>query len=291
MQYIKKIGTDFEARGIKCSQRYINDCWNTNEGCYINLHYDSSKLRELSKLLVEEEVYCCYCMRKLYIEQEGEHKPNVTLEHIIPHKIKEGEWQDTKEEYLKFEPLRSNNVNVCCGGKYEHSTEQITGLPHPHYVSYHNLVASCNGETLCCRNGKSYTAVSHNCCNNKRQERFVMPIFYHKNVNELFGYDQDGKLDYDEDYIKEWWFDDKHLNLSSNWLNCVRKFWYELSHSGEYSAEHVETAITEKNLRNDILDDVDPGATIFPATVTDRLWAILSEYNWFYDYYKNKYPA
>ena len=56
------------------------------------------------------------------------------------------------------------------------------------------------------------------------------------------------------------------------------------------AAKNSET-ITEKELRNDIMDDVDPDATIFPATVTDTLWIILSEYSWFYNYYKNKYAA
>lgn len=290
MQYIKKIGTDFETRGIECSQKHIDSCWNNDEGSYVNLVYDSSKLGELRKLLVAEEVYCCYCMRKLYLDKEGEHNKNVTLEHVIPHQIKEKEWEETKEEYLKFEPLQLCKVSVCYEGKYEHSTDKITELPHPHYVSYHNLVASCNGETLCF-NGKSFKTVSHNCCNNKRQERFVMPIFYFDNVDKLLGYDEEGKLDYDEDYIKEEWFDNKHLNISSSWLNSVRRFWYELAHSGEYSAEDVERAITEKKLRNEIIDDVDPVAAIFPATITDSLWVILSEYSWFYSYYKNKEAA
>lgn len=290
MQYINKIGTDLENRGIECSQLYINSCLNNDEGCYVNLSYDSSKLEDLRKLLVEEEVYCCYCMRKLYLDKDGEHNKNVTLEHIIPHQIKEIEWQDTKEEYLKFGPLSSDKVNVCYEGKYDQPTKPITGLPHPHFVSYHNLVASCNGETCCCKE-LSFKIVSHNCCNNKRQERFVMPMFYYDNIDDLLGYNEEGKLEYDDDYIKEEWFNDKHLNLSSSWLNSVREFWYELALSGEYSAEQVERAITEKELRSDIIDDVDPDATIFSAAVTDSLWVILSEYSWFYNYYKNKYAA
>ena len=115
-----------------------------------------------------------------------------------------------------------------------------------------------------------------------------MPIFYYENVDDLLGYDKDGRLDYDEDFIREEWFDDTHLNLSCNWINNVRKFWYELSHSAEYTTEHVEKAIIEKELRSEIIEDIDPGATIFPATVTDCLWVILSEYSWFYNYYKNK---
>jgi len=284
MQYIKKIGIDLEARGTASSQQYIDGCWNKDEGCYVNLVYDASKMGELRRILVEEDAHCCYCMRKLYIDDEGMHKRNVTLEHIIPHQIKEQEWEATKENYLKFEPLSSDKVKVCYEGKYDNPAEQITDLPHPHYVSYHNLVASCNGQTACCH-GEDYKEISHNCCNNKRQERFVMPIFYDEKVEELFGYGKDGKLVYDDECFEEKWFDKDHLNLISDWLTSVRRFWYELSHS-EYSVEDVEKAITDEDLRTEIMDEIDPQARIFAAGLPDRLWIIISEYSWFYHYYR-----
>lgn len=287
MRYIKKMGTHHETLGTACTQRYIDACWNVDEGCYVNLLYDSSKLGELRRVLVEEEVYCCYCMRKLYLAQHGRHRPNVTLEHIIPHQIKSTEWEETKDDYFRFEPLHPDKVRVCFQGKYEQPSVQISQLPHPHYISYHNLVASCDGQTMCC-SGTSIKAVSHSCCNNKRQERFVMPIFYCERVNELLCYDRYGKLDYDEDFIREEWFDDQHLNLSSSWLNSVRRFWYELSQSEIYTSEDVEDAIADLEKRSDILDDIDPAATVFPAAVPDNLWIILSEYSWFYGYYKDR---
>lgn len=289
MRYINKIGTDLENRGIECSQQYINSCWNNDEECYVNLSYDSSKLEDLRKLLVEEEVYCCYCMRKLYLDKEGEHNKNVTLEHIIPHQIKENEWQGTKEEYLKFGSLSSDKVNVCYEGKYDQPTKPITGLPHPHFVSYHNLVASCNGETCCCKE-LSFKIVSHNCCNNKRQERFVMPIFFYSDIEQRFGYDKEGKLEYPDEF-DDLWFDKDHLNLSCDWLNGVRKFWYEFSQLNQYSEDSVEKAITDEKLRVEILEEVDPVNTMFQGFNNDRLWVILSEYSWFYNYYKNKEAA
>ena len=74
MLYIKKIGTSFEKDGVRATQEYIDDHWIEEEGHYRNLCYSKSRMFALQQILLEEQKdqqgysYCCYCMRRLFLE-------------------------------------------------------------------------------------------------------------------------------------------------------------------------------------------------------------------------------
>ena len=252
MLHIKKTGTQFEAEGKKHTKDFIDSCWNDANHKYENLIYDSSRLENLGSVLFEEQKdkngnsFCCYCMRRLFLnDTEDKHKKNITYEHIVPHKIKYNEWQSDKAHYLKFSNLNKKHIAVCFEGKLTNAQKKvkITGMPYPHFVSYHNLVASCNGATF-----EDKTLVNSHCCNNNRQERFVMPIYLSPDLVNGISYTSKGELDYDDSVYDCSWFDKKHLNLTNSWITLVRRIWCKISKSG-YTDIDVEMARNDKNLR------------------------------------------
>ena len=155
-------------------------------------------------------------------------------------------------------------------------------MPYSHFVSYHNLAASCNGTTF---EGQ----VMHNsrCCNNNRQERFVMPIYLSPSLISGISYTNKGELDYDDSLYDACWFDKDHLNLTNSWITLVRKMWSKIAKS-EYTDQDVEKARLDKSLRQNIIDDIDSNNEILSWANSDSVWSLFSEYNWFYGYFKQK---
>ena len=294
MRYINKIGGAWERNGISCSQQFLNRCWKSHTGTYdtSKLKYNRGNLQNMPNILVTEQSdsegysYCCYCMRRLYLKNDNGHLPNVTLEHIIPNKISQNAWTEQRRSYQQYEKLDNSHINVCCGGvlSSNQKSSQISNLPHPHFISYHNLVASCDGRIL--ENNK---LKGGSCCNNKRGSKFVEPFYLDKQlINGTgygIGYRADGYLDYDDDLYNAEWFDKDHLNLDCSWLVLVRKMWCKISLSA-YCVNDVETAINNKQLRQEIIDDVDDDNNIAAWSTLDDVWRLFSEYSWFYQYYK-----
>ena len=291
MRYIRKTGTQFEAEGKKQTKDYIDSCWNNANHKYENLIYESTRLGKLGSVLFDEQKdkngnsYCCYCMRRLFLKDtEDKHKKNITYEHIVPHKIKSNEWESDKVHYLNFSNLNEKHITVCFEGELTDAQKNVkmTGMPYPHFVSYHNLVASCNGATF-----EDKTLVNSHCCNNNRKERFVMPIYLSPYLVNGISYTSKGELDYDDSVYDYRWFDKKHLNLTNAWITLVRRIWCKISKS-EYTDLDVEQARNDKNLRQNIIDDVDSNNEISSWAESDMAWNLFSEYNWFYNYYKAK---
>lgn len=293
MRFIKKTGTPYEAKGKKATKEFIDSCWCETTMQYNNLIYDRSRLCHIEEILVNEQKdhngdsYCCYCMRKLYLRKTDVHRSNVTLEHIIPHKIKESEWNANRGEYEKFANLRETYIRVFYNGDLTSTQKvvKIKRMPYPHFISYYNLVASCDGTIL-----EEEKLQGSRCCNNNRQERFVLPIYLKEDLSTGLGYDKKGLLDYDDLKYEEKWFDRNHLNLNNSWIVLVRKLWYKISKS-EYSDLNIEQAIKDKNMRQEIIDDIDSCNEIMSWINNDNAWNLLSEYSWFYQYYKNKYKC
>lgn len=288
MRHIKKTGTPAEAKGRSATKDFVDSCWSDAHKQYENLAYERSRLGEIGKALIEDQTdvqgdsYCCYCMRKLFLESDGcDHTANVTYEHIIPHKISLSDWERDKDKYLQFANLRGNYVLVCIEAKLSEVQKRtkMTGLPYPHFISYHNLVASCNGTVF---EGKAME--NGRCCNNNRQERFVMPVFLSADWASGISYTKKGDLDYDDSRYDSSWFDEDHLNLSSTWIKLVRRTWYKVSKSG-YTDQDVEHAIHDKELRQNIIDDIDNNNEISSWAESDQAWKLFSEYSWFYSYY------
>ena len=187
-----------------------------------------------------------------------------------------------KKYYLQFSNLNGKHITVCFEGVLteEQKKVKIAGMPYPHFISYHNLVVSCNGATF-----EDKTLVNSHCCNNNRQERFVMPIYLSPDLASGISYTSKGELDYDDSVYNCSWFDKKHLNLTNAWITLVRRMWCRISKS-EYTDIDVERARNDKNLRQNIIDDVDSNNEISSWADSDMAWNLFSEYNWFYAYYK-----
>lgn len=290
MRHIKKTGTPFEATGKQQTKEFVDKCWRSDIMQYNGLYYDRSRLEDLAATLVDEQKdtdgnsYCCYCMRKLYLKDTADgHKGNVTLEHIVPQRIKNTEWDADKDRYQQFPNLNDSHITVCFKGELseEQKKTKLTGMPYPHFISYHNLVASCDGTTF--ENNKMQGC---RCCNNKRQERFVLPIFLKDELAHGIHYTKKGELDYnDEEVYDGEWFDANHLNLNNYWIKLVRRLWYKISKS-EYTVKDIDEARANQALRQEIIDDIDSGNEILSWNENDSAWSLLSEYSWFYQYYR-----
>lgn len=289
MQCINKIGTQSESEGHKITKEFIDSCWHDDVNQYNNLAYDRSHLKDLGPILLKEQSdcdgnsYCCYCMRRLFLTDGDGHSGNVTFEHIIPQNIKREEWEQDKDKYLQFQNLREEYITICYDGTLtdEQKANKMTGMPYPHFVSYHNIVASCDGSTF-----EKDKPKKSCCCNNCRQERFVMPLYLSRELVDGIGYTNDGKLDYDDSVYDSCWFDDNHLRLTNAWITTVRKMWYKISQS-DYSDKDVDKARNDEELRQMIIDDIDSNNEILSWNNNSMVWNLFSEYSWFYQYYKN----
>lgn len=288
MRYIQKIGTPFEPQGKAITQAYLNRRWQHDH--YVSFHYKRVDLRGMDALLVQEQQdatgqsYCSYCMRRLFLQRCAGHEANVTLEHIVPNHIDTNTQRADIVQYQRYPCLDNNHLTICHKGELpsEKTSTQITEVPYPHFVSYHNLVASCNGTML-----ESGSIVDSHCCNNRRGCDYVEPLFLDANGAQSIGYNPDGTLDFNDTAIDATWFN--RLNLTADWLRLVRHLWYLVAQS-VYTAEQVEEAISNVALRQDIIDDIDREnlITAWVDRAKTPIWTLFAEYNWFYSYYQNK---
>lgn len=289
MKFIDKINSAYSASGNRCSQDEIDLSWNSADRRHIGLEYRlSENVKKLREVLVKEQnALCCYCMRKLLL---GDLSCNVTLEHIVPHKITEKQWDDEKQsdEYFKFPCLKSDYISICYKAELTNPEIKISGLPHPHFISYYNLVASCDGGVLQNLTSSAKVEPSH-CCNNKRGNAFVKPVYLDASLVAKVGYEKDGTIDFAED-LEDCGIDGI-LNLNDIALKSVRKFWRCVAET-EYAVLDIDAACGDKKLREEIIDDVSPASSTEWDFLkhNDSAWQWFSEYSWFYDYYKSK-PA
>lgn len=286
MRFIDKDRQDYRVPGLQINRRILNSHWDGKR--YVNLHYDVVDKTDLTRLLVEEQNgYCCYCMRRLHMQQDGHHRRNVTLEHVIPHKISQEEWEYDKEKYRKF-PILVNNVKICHGGELDDPAVKFGMSPFPHFLSYDNLVASCDGQTV----NQDGREIERHCCNNMRGNNYVEPLFFHQNVSDVIDYDNRGHVKCPEEYapyLQEGNGRAKGVNIMSPFLNDVRLFWKQVADS-EYSVADIHEAEDNEELRIDIIDDIftiDPsGHWLF--LYGHKAWCIFADYEWFYGHYANK---
>ena len=279
MRFIDKADTKNRVIGLTINRRILNSCWNGTR--YANLYYDTvDKIELIHHLAAEQDGYCCYCMRRLHLQDEENHRKNVTIEHVIPHKIEQANWESDRVKYRKFTTLNDKNITVCPKGELPDPAVKFGMPPFPHFLSYDNLVASCDGQTL----NEVAQEVPHHCCNNKRGNIYVEPLYLHKDIASEISYDGRGHIQCPEQYVP--YLDEGGVNIMCHFLNDVRLFWKQIADS-EYTAKQVDEAEDNEDLRTNIIDDVftnDPtGHWLF---LTDKnAWCIFSDYSWFYDYY------
>lgn len=287
MRFIDKNNPTNRIEGLSINRKILNNCWDGKK--YVNLDYHSvDKVELYEHLKNEQNGLCCYCMRRIRTQDDKEkrHLKNITLEHVIPHKIKGDEWNRDKELYRKIPQLNNKNLEVCIEGNITDPYKKFGMPPFPHFLAYDNLVASCDGQTL----DESGSLVSHHCCNNKRGNNYVEPLYFHQDVSTEITYDSRGHIQCAEKYVP--YLQEKTgVNIMSPFLNDVRLFWKKVADS-EYTTEDIFKAENDEELRCDIIDDIftyDPTGHWF-FLKKQRSWCIYSEYDWFYDYYSQKKP-
>lgn len=277
--------------GISVAQATLDNRWDSATGQYKSpLDYDHCDHDTIRNRLLQDQYdanvgapVCCYCMRRLYHRVEGE-RDNVTIEHIIPKGINQNQWNNENAQYREFPELASNNVDVCLGGSYTRISTKINGLPHPHFMSYHNMVASCDGGLMLDDSLKK-----NQCCNNRRGDKLVLPMYFSTNIQQEIEYKGDGDIelnDNDSNYRISWFY---HLNLLCSELKKMRRFWYLVSSQTEYTAKDVEHAVTDQDVRDEIqtkFGRIDGTEWQALGNVNYLKW--LSSYCWFYYYFKNK---
>lgn len=281
MRFIDKTRPESRVKGLGIVRHILDSHWDGTR--YVNLHYDTVDKTDLIRhIATEQECYCCYCMRRLHYQNEGNHKRNVTLEHVIPHRIKQEDWERDRAAYRRIPKLSDRDIVICPKGELANPTQQFGMPPFPHFLSYDNLVASCDGQTL----NEAAREVPHHCCNNMRGNNYVEPLYFHANVSVEISYDGRGHIQCDDKY-EPYLNEDTGVNIMSPFLNDVRLFWKQVADS-EYTAEQVHEAEDNEELRLNIIDDIfttDPrGHWFFLAE--QYAWCIYSDYDWFYGYYK-----
>lgn len=284
MRFIDKAKAEHRIKGLTINRQILKLCWNENDCKYSGLNYNNVDKSTLTEhIVVEQDCLCCYCMRNLHIKSEGNHKKNVTLEHVIPHRIKEREWFQDRDKYRIYPLLRDNHIAICFEGNAFDITKEFEMPPFPHFIAYDNLVASCDGQTL----NEIGEEIPQHCCNNKRGNNYVEPLYFHANISSEVSYDNRGHVQCPEEYIP--YLGEKGVNIMCPFLNKVRLFWKEISDS-EYNVANIVEAEDNKTLRLDIIDDVftdDPIGQWFFLQDKES-WCVFSDYPWFYEYYKSK---
>ena len=221
------------------------------------------------QLINEQDGFCCYCMRHLT-------KGEVTLEHVMPQKIKKEDQDTDVRYYSQYGRLKKKYV------KYMESIPKVGKLkipPFPHSIAYENIVASCTGKVY--NKGEKYTL--HQCCNNFRDNQKIIPAFFIRGIENQLGYRKDGTIDCSER------MDDtvKFLNLEHPSLVFIRKIWAAIVMAG-ITINEVKAAQKDNLQRNDIISDIDIKKAERDKLGNNIYWNLLNEFYWFHGYYQRR---
>ena len=151
--------------------------------------------------------------------------------------------------------------------------------PYPHSIAYENIVASCTGKVYA--GGQQY--ILHQCCNNFRGNQKIIPYFFMPEIEMEVGYRIDGTIDCPER------FDDtvRCLNLEHRSLVFMRKIWAAIVREN-ITIKDVQEAQNNKQLRKDIIADINIKKDERKQLENDIYWNLLNEFYWFHGYYYKK---
>lgn len=283
MYWINKQNGKFRRRGHKWAKSFLSVGWNTTLAEYVNCNYTNYKRDyPIENLLYEEQHhYCCYCMRRLSLGV------NSTIEHVLPHmsddSTKEG--RDDIAYYLNQHKFLRKNVYFALLDKaHPQSKNRIKKFPpFPHFCAYENLVLSCDGSVWDgAFPGKDKVRKLHETCNNLRGSQRIIPLYFIRNIKKILRYHKDGSLIYDDVYYPTI----KAVGLNHKTLNLIRKTWAQLALVS--SIPEVNNAIENEELRDTIISLCDLNPFEINRLRNSDLWRLLSEYSWFYKYYKKQ---
>ena len=269
MQFINKF--KYKRKGHRIIKAFIKDKWNNDIQRDVNLNYNELKRIKAFKylLLKEQQGFCCYCMRKIPFNE-------VTLEHVMPHHLEDKKRKEEVKYYSKFGRLKRGKIYYCPDKEIPISPKLHTP-PYTHCIAHENLVASCQGKVF--EGGEKY--ILHKCCNNFRGNDKIVPLFFIPRAAEIVRYEIDGTLTYFEKYESTI----SSLNLMHSTLIFMRKIWAKIV-INNISLNQVNKALTDNDIRINIIDDIDIDISERKNLRIDLYWKLLIEYHWFYNYFQ-----
>ncbi len=246
---------------------------------YQNVDYDgtfsdSGAKAAMQQLLMDvQDGFCCYCMRDLSQKYQ-----KVTLEHIIPQSASAEELGS----YTALGVVPLTNVEVI-------RTADFTGVPiigispRPHTVTFENLMASCDGMF-------PETGATAQCCNHKRGNKFVYPMFYVAMVENEIAYMEDGTMQPNGQCMLAQVYRDtiEHTRLNCQNLKDVRRLWH-LFAGVDYRL--LVACVSDRNLRTKTLKTVlfkkpeqsEADSKILGKFLKDDYWKTFLLYHWFHN--------
>lgn len=280
MKYIDK-NPHLQA-GRDITDQYLETTCKVDDGGgnyhYQNVDYDGTfgytgaKDAMTQLALVSQENFCCYCMRDLHLQNQ-----DVTLEHIIPQSSNSAQFNSYLA--LNVVPLTANNVVRT--GDFT-GVQNVNVPPRPHTVTFENLVASCDG-TFPDKKGSSQ------CCNHKRGQEDVYPMYYVVTVADEIIYTQDGSMQPATQCVHQ---DEYRKTIQKARLNCtnlqdIRRLWHLFA--GE-RIENLVSCLANKDMRWVLLMQVlyhdgrmmVQDARIQTKFMKDDYWKTFLMYHWFH---------
>lgn len=290
MFWIDKQNRKKRGRGHRIVNDFLRNAWNEQNKKYVNCDYSSFKRNgKMERLLhLEQDGFCCYCMRHMRV---GEH---TSIEHVMPHhcKKKNGEVDyRTINYYKRFNKNFKNVAYIHLNG----STHRWhTGPKYPHFCAYENLVLSCDGSLFVDEDNEKniYPSKLHLCCNERRGNKQIVPLFFLSNVKELIVYKEDGRIEISnkvKSILRQIELSNTidELVLDHERLIIIRQVWCLIAKSHLYGIDEVKIAISDDTLRRNILADCGVPARIEKRVRQPIYWSLLYDYYWFYRYFSN----
>lgn len=269
MQFINKDQDKYSSVGHRIVDSFITGCWQEDSGKYINLKYNELKRnKSFNELLLEEQMgFCCYCMRKISLNE-------ITLEHVMPYQIDKDCPNQVSHYYCYVSPQKVI---------YQPNIEQGVRLkypPYPHRIAYENLTASCDGSIY--EDGEKY--ILHACCNNKRGNDKIIPLFFLPRIHTIIKYEEDGTLLYTDEYETTI----KSLNLDCDSLRLIRKVWARIR-KRNIKVTEVKAGEHNEDIRKNILVILGIERVEEKKMLHILYWKLLIQFYWFYNYFNLKY--
>lgn len=289
MKWIDKRNETNSEKGHAFVNGFLDGQWDEAEGCYINCDFDTFKRNDEFKtlLLKEQEEYCCYCMRDMSGQvngQDNECRCGVTLEHVIPHKNR------ADENFYHEHCDCLNDVVFYDMNENDNRHRRLATPPYPHFCAYENLVASCDGSIFQTEAPEAEIIYRlHETCNNKRGSKKIMPLFFKHDIGTTLIYLTDGTISYSDEVSDAdapvWDETLEVIRLENKRLKMFRRAWAQISLS-DHTDIDVYDARNDKELRENIIDDLAMDTSDQRCLAKDLYWDLLCQYHWFYGYFK-----
>lgn len=280
MRYIDK--NKHLQEGHDITDRYLETVCRVDDGGgnyhYQNVDFEGSFASTNAKsdmqylTMKSQENLCCYCMRDLHMQ-----KQRITLEHIIPQRAGQLEYR----YYTGMDVFPLTVTEVILTDDFS-GPPNVTYPPRPHTVTFENLVASCNG-TFPDKDGAAQ------CCNHRRGQRHIYPLFYISGIENEITYMEDGTMQPAVRCARQVEY---RQTIDSVRLNCqnlkdIRRLWHLL---GNEDRDVLVACLNDRNLRNRklmavlSLDNrlIKQDINILNKFMKDEYWKTFLLYHWFH---------